>query len=70
MSTERKVLQPEESRRKGRGQELVGFVHQWGVWSAEVGRHAEGAGGEEGLRGGQSLMTKPSDVHAIPTWSL
>jgi hypothetical protein len=48
MSIERKVFQPEESRRKGRGQESVGFVHQWGVWSAEVGRHAEGTGGEAG----------------------
>ena len=26
-----RVLQPEESRRKGRGQEPVGFVHQQGV---------------------------------------
>ena len=48
MSTERKVLQPEESSGKRRGQEPVGFVHQWGVWSAEVGRHAEGTGGEAG----------------------
>ena len=47
MSTERKVLRPEESRR-GRGQEPVGFVHHWRVWSAEVGRHAEGTGGEAG----------------------
>lgn len=69
MEDEHREKGAEESRR-GRGQEPVGFVHQWGVWSAEVGRHDEGAGGEEGLRGGQGLMTKPSDVHAIPTWYL
>ena len=52
MSIERKVLQPEESSGKRRGQDPVGFVHQWGVWSAEVGRHARGAGGEAVLGAG------------------
>ena len=66
MTTERKVL----SLRKA---EEGGDRSRWGLSTngecglLKWGGMPEGAGGEAGLRGGQSLMTKPSDVHAIPT---
>ena len=64
MSTERKGLQPEE------GDRSHGVCPSVGTGLLRRGGMPEGTEGEAGLGGGESLMTQPSDVQAIPTWSL
>ena len=66
---ETKGLRPEESRRRGREQELW-VCPPAGTGLLRLEQPAQRGVQEVRAGTGQRLMTKPSHVHAIPSWSL